>query len=240
MSSLKEQNGKYYQEAEVVMLATNSKESSAILLGVTKYHSVLTKSVLHDTNDWMVHGKGQHLYFLSDDEIKEDDSYLNTSSNRLIAQATKDDEKYFKNYPHNCKKIIATTDESLRISYKENNHQPLSSNNYTLPRPSDSFIKKYIEEYNAGRQITKVLVEYEDKGKVIWEEYGGMVDSTWIANIILKVNPDNTITITKLKDSYSREEVIELLYDALTSNGPGLWNVGWDSEDANNWIKENL
>lgn len=237
MNTLKEQNGRYYQEVEVVMLATEKETNIG--------RDILTGNLLY-SKDRGRYLSGYFLYFLSDDEIKEDDSYLNTSSNRLIAQATKDDEKYFKNYPHNCKKIIATTDESLRISYKENNHQPLSSNNYTLPRPSDSFIKKYIEEYNAGRQITKVLVEYEDKGKVIWEEYGGMVDSTWIANIILKVNPDNTITITKLKDSYSRDEVIELLKDILYNSNSMLGyfpddNINGINEDEfNNWIKENL
>ena len=125
-------------------------------------------------------------------------------------------------------KIIATTDISL---VKE----------YNLPEPSQSFIQKYIEEYNRGNIITDVLVEYEIKSNA------GLGHNEWVylqhiegkryvpikieANnqdiyqlgkedtfedyeleCNLKVNlTDNTITIKKAKDSYSREEVDRML-----------------------------
>ena len=50
--------------------------------------------------------------------------------------------------------------------------------------------------------------------------------------IRLKVNKNNQITITKVKDSWSREEVIELLL-SLNKDKPGNF-------DCSAWISENL
>lgn len=59
------------KKAQVIMLPTEVKETSIIMLGVVPNHSVLTKTVLNDIHDWMKFGKPQHLYIISDDEIKE-------------------------------------------------------------------------------------------------------------------------------------------------------------------------
>ena len=75
----------------------------------------------------------------------------------------------------------------------------------TIPKPSDSFISKYIEEYNKGNIITDLLVEYEEGKSYSGNE--GLIIKEW-----LKINPkDNTITIKKAKDSWNKEEVIRLL-----------------------------
>ena len=215
MNTLKEINGRYYQEVEVVYL--NSK-----------------------------------IYILSDDKIKEGDWYIVTDFSKPedIKQAVKDITAEEKRH-NGFKKIIATTDESLKIDNDITNQtsviwdktdiKRVIVGSKSLPKPSDSFIKKYIEEYNKGNIITNVLVEYEDKGKVIWEEYEGMVGSTWIPNIQLKTDSDNTITIKKVKDSYSREEVIEILHKSLdihTTKHTALRQVF--VKQLNNWIKENL
>ena len=60
--------------------------------------------------------------------------------------------------------------------------------------------------------------------------------------MIPKIDSDNTITIKKVKDSYSREEVIEILgkmrdYCKYGWKGDSLHRVFYD---YNNWIKENL
>ena len=86
-------------------------------------------------------------------------------------------------------KIIATTDISL---VKE----------YNLPQPSQQFIQKYIEEYNKGNIITDVLVEYEYL----------LDDRAVLPYWNLKVNTkDNTITIKKLKETYNKEELCQIL-----------------------------
>ena len=86
------------------------------------------------------------------------------------------------------RKIIATTDDSLG-----------------LPQPSQQFIQKYIEAYNKGNIITDVLVEYEYL----------LDDMVVLPYWKLKVNPkDNTITIKKVKENFTKNEVISLCDDA--------------------------
>ena len=114
--------------------------------------------------------------------------------------------------PSNWRKIIATTDESLG-----------------LPQLSQQFIEKYIEEYNKGNQITEVLVEVED----YWVNVAYSMDVAYR----LKVDSQNQITIRKHKDSWSREEVIDLISD-WTKMKSGL-NMNLPN-NFNQWIEENL
>lgn len=52
---------------------------------------------------------------------------------------------------------------------------------------------------------------------------------------LLKVNPkDNTITIRKVKDSWTREEVEAIVEKALFAKG------AWYPEEIKEWIEENL
>ena len=58
----------------------------------------------------------------------------------------------------------------------------------------------------------------------------------------VKTDSNNTVTIKKVKDSYSREELIEIL-----GKMRNYCKDGWKSDslhrvfyDYNNWIKENL
>ena len=93
--------------------------------------------------------------------------------------------KYYFKTKSGYKEILSSTDVLL-----------------DLPQPSQQFIQKYIEEYNKDNIITDVLVEYEYL----------LNDNTVIPYWNLKVNPkDNTITIRKVKENYTKEEVIKLL-----------------------------
>ena len=192
--------------------------------------------------------KNGHLYVLSDDEIKENNTHFyNPHSGQLhISKNHTDYEAINKN---GCKKIIATTDTSLG-----------------LPQPSQQFITKYIEEYNKGNVITDVLVEYE-------QDYTNRSCSTcnlgtggtcelnlekkccsstnnvtkhgdyWISCLdgeedseIYKIkvaSKDSTITIKKLKDSLNREEILNDIEQAIIQ---GL-DIG---QYRDKWIKENL
>ena len=179
--------------------------------------------------------KHQHLYIISDDEIKEGDWCYDKRPDENgdlvdIVYQVKNIE--FELRTSTEKKIIATTDSSLwRPSHK------YASDVILLPQPSQQFIEKFIEEYNKGNMITDVLVEYELKithdGRInnntkMWEE--------------LKINPkDNTITIKKVKDYYTREEVVKLLVDCCgeVSCEDGKL-LGKNPEELYKWIEENL
>jgi hypothetical protein len=129
------------------MLSTNEK--SNISLGDSG------KGLIYHTHTKPEYDKRtyQHLYILSDDEIKEGDWCLfkqiigseyklckitykfGNQLTSLLENGNKQEEasQYYK-------KIIATTDESLG-----------------LPQPSQSFIEKFVEEYNKGNVITEVI-----------------------------------------------------------------------------------
>ena len=60
-----------------------------------------------------------------------------------------------------CKKVIATTDTSLKQFIYTTMVIDEGDIYQSLPQPSQQFIEKYIEEYNKGNIIIDVLVEYE-------------------------------------------------------------------------------
>jgi len=86
-----------------------------------------------------------------------------------------------------CDKIIASTDPSLN-----------------LPRPSDSFIKKYCELGG----FDNVMVEYE---QVYEDQLEGGVFVPRSAGYRLKVAPDNTISIKGVKNMWNREDIKKLV-----------------------------
>lgn len=244
MNNLIEQNGKYYKEVDVVMLDTDSK--SDIVKHLEKPHFV---EFVH--NQKVVVGKTkyfscQHLYFLSsDEEIKEGDWCIH---NGVIKQAIGDTIPFANKYG---KKIIATTDESLGKLEECPVRGVGSQVKYTLPQPSPEFIQAYIEAYNSGQPITKVLVEYifpetisvsRDLLLTGSDEEMEEINS----QAILKLK-DNQITIKKIEEKmYSESEVITLVlkmqheyskYKQECHYGPNMREI---TEWTDNWIKNNL
>lgn len=156
-----------------------------------------------------------HLYFLSDDEIKKGDWY---ELDGEIFQMKRDIWT-----DNGGRKIIATTNKSLTI---QGNIEGFCGNKLwkSLPQPSESFIELYFEKYNMCNIITEVMVEY-------WAHTE--------EDIQYKVNPkDNTITIKKVKDNYTREEVVNLVKKALKQSKEPYSKLDILGEDK--WIEENL
>ena len=206
-----------FKKAKVVMLHTNEPSKIGNLITYQKRN--LAKVIKEGINPIGSTVQFWNLYIISDDEIKEGDYFLadnrlNTTSNKglpnwVLCKCTKVKNSwvYCNEIPdegHNgdwCKKIIATTDESLY--YKDTSKNPKQymgsyismSLGENLPQPSKQFIEKYIEEYNKGNVITDVLVEYE---LVSNEEYFlntiNPDDDVPYFDERLKINPkDNTI-----------------------------------------------
>lgn len=214
------------KKAKVVMLATNQK-ASPIIASDDKTFLCINAGVQNKEIKWNY----QHLYLTTDEEIKERDWYI-WLNNSQICQAS-----FSLNILNNhmesgdIKKIIATTDQSLRIDSTIRESNP-DSNEYgkvrfILPKPSDSFIAKYVESYNKGKVITDTMVEY-------------MLASTNNSNVSngyhLNIKSDNTIVLRPIKDSWSREEVIKLLELREESQ---MSRVG-DFETLEEWIENNL
>ena len=174
---LKEINGKYYQEVEVVMLATDKATwPNCIWLGRISNHLRLDTSYnskpksISPIDDSML---PQHLYFLSNEEIKNGD-YVIDSMGELFGPYEKGDI-----IGKEAKKIIATTDIPLQ-----------------LPQLSKSFIQAYIKAFNENKPITKVLVEIEG----VLEDGNNPLIGEFIhkGKFKLKINSSNEITIIEL------------------------------------------
>lgn len=101
-------------------------------------------------------------------------------------------------------KIVATTDKSLN-----------------LPEPNRSFIELFVEKY-VLLPITEVMIEYEIEPGY---EYLGP---------IIKIDKNNCITITRVKELWTRDEVIYEIkkFDRITSKQPML--------DTDLYIEQNI
>ena len=211
MKSLKEQDGKHYLKCAVVMLPTEKATwPNCIWLGR------ISKQLRLDTSyNYQPHTKKpiddsmlpQHLYITSDEPIVEGEYAYDICYNRIVK--VKEIKNSFVSLDvinglthsniSNLRKIIATTDTSLR-----------------LPSPSPEFISVYITAYNKGEQIKDIMVEYED---YLNED---LALSGSFTNYRLKIDNSNCITIRKVKDSWTREEVIwfirQSFYNALNKS----------------------
>lgn len=275
-----------FKKAKVVMLSTNEKA----IIGLNPHNNKLVINSEYYNNKFVrfaeFNGKedlwrqAQHLYIVSNEEIKEGDWYICRENNYKPVKNTSHNFKY--DDLTNCRKVIASTDPSL-----------------SLPQPSQSFITKYIEEYNKGNIIEDVMVEYEDiegdiykcmwtrqygdpdymvvgknnitrieyntkeydqgiairavgfnsEGKCI-QQFGTLNDvarytiDCWRTPSIIKLkvnSKDNTITIKKAKDSWTREEVMKLIEDFTICTNYIPLNKHPEREIAvNNWIEQHL
>jgi hypothetical protein len=208
-----------YVKSKVVMLQVKEKvNGSNIIVKNEQFNSL-----------GFGYGNGiknaQHLYFISDKKIREGDTFIYSYDNNnsylltcliitdliIISQErfnVGDISDWNKKY---CKKVIASTNPSLN-----------------LPKPLQSFINKYITEYNKGNIIEEVMIEYEeyhglnqsiaeiyavsesDNGNDYNKSFNFKLDSLG-REYKIKVDKQNTITIKPIKSSWNRDEVIKLL-----------------------------
>lgn len=210
-----------FKKCKVVMLPTNQKTSTLWL--TTDYQFIHT----HVSGEYKEKYRPHHLYFLSNEEIKEGDWYYIPRTNS-VHQCQNDPTELNLERHVGVRKVIATTDKSLtKTSFK------VFSNlqSHQLPQPSQSFIEKWVEEFNKGNVIEEVMVEYERDEEIDGYGYD-----------ILKVNPkDNTITIRKIKDSWSKEEVIEFAekYARMVQEKEIQLNA-YKAIHNRKWIEQNL
>lgn len=200
---------KTYKQHPIVMLPTNEKSiivKNTMSIHIQSESNLYLRQEAETTNPKNTSTINQHLYILSDDEIKEDDWII---TDNIIGQVIGciDDNLHevdlgwsTSQTRTDCKKIIATTDTSLMLHDNSKNNKCFGTQlsgkcPHVLPQIPISFIKYFIKQYNsrpfAQDVITNVNVEYESNYKT--------------------VNPDNTINIKPIKDSYSRDEVIKIV-----------------------------
>ena len=156
-------------------------------------------------------------------EIKEGDWWIR---NNLLCN------KLPIHHPQDCNKIIASTDTSLKFG----EDIPTIIRYKSIPQLPTSFIQHYIEQFNIGIKLDKIMVEYTEN------KYNSSgVPVTWSSEnnlqIVshLKLNSNNEISIKPIKTSWSREEVTNILYKFRETYQYASNNI-----DVNKWISQNL
>ncbi len=210
------------ERAKVHMLPTNGKDISMLSKRVKDgmlQSANGTEGVANCNTMW----QPQHLYFTTDEEIKEGDWTI--SKNNELSQAF--------GYLGRCKeegyrKIIATTNSNIKMFTGIENLDTAPS----YPQPSQATIKAYCEQGG----FDEVDVEYEINPILDLEILDG---KTRVKETIFipKVDPEhNTITTHRIVEKmYSLDEMKKMWIH--------LGEQGWgdsSGEGFDKWIKENL
>ena len=139
-----------------------------------------------------------HLYITTDEEIKDGDWFLMNGCILRQCSLHKGDILDTLGGLHHksvCKKIIATTDKLILKTSKSIDKEQFPD--ILVPQIPQSFIDYFVEQYNKGNVIDKVLVEYLLNETGNYREF----DCTPKLKQKLKINLDNTINILPTKDS---------------------------------------
>jgi len=186
------------QRKKVIMLPTDKASKLHIVpkgeyKGQGKY---LERDTILYTDDATEYGyQPVFLYVLSDEEIKDGDWYCDIVGIYTICKADRGLVEAVNKSPK-CFKVIASTDKSLwsKGGYSTRNdiYTPFEG---AFIR--ESFIRKYIEAYNAGKPIEWVNVEYD-------EFY---TDTQMPPFYQLKLRNDNSVITHPIKDIFTREDI---------------------------------
>lgn len=225
------------------------KTHPVVMLSTEKSKLCLNKQINHlvwSNTDYNLGDTfpNQHLYIISDDEIKEGDwiYWSGIGDQPKIAQAKGNCDFYNKSeYYH---KIVAATDQSLIVSSEATTSpNPIK----LLPQIPISFIKAYIKAYNEGKPITEVDLEMTQilPSNLPEDTKGRTISFKMMKQI--KTRLDNTVIVHQSK-MYSRDEVKNLIikvHTDLASHSNTLFYEKWASklsfyEMRDKWIEENL
>lgn len=239
----------FKRECSVITLPTREADENCLLfannnglMSKNTHKNYFTQSYL--TNELRM--SSHHLYVLLHDESKIG-SYWEKGTWFLdmfnVARQAGDRTIVSPN----DKQIIATTDKEVNYIDNDLSKSMGGEVKRRTPRPTDAFIDKFIESFNSKKPVTKVSVDFIKFKRCV------KCKAPYLIHICtcgeqdnfeyyehLKIGRDNTITITKAKDNWNRDEVFDLLYDALTSDGKGAYNMGWEHQHAIDWINEKI
>lgn len=247
-----------FKRVQIIMVPVEKAENCFLLketMGKTYlryYEGFFTKSYLQS-----ISATAYHLYFLLNEKVEKNEwcfSPMCPPESRIRQKGSVNASIYDR-------KIIATTDTYLgwtNLGTCEEGR--LIGNCYLgngllfkplLPKPSNDFVKKYLEEYNKGNIIKWVDVEFDDKEKFGIRGYKGnrlVFDNTTKNPNFgkIKINSKNEISITKIKDNWTKEEIINTLikyredYETFKKSchfGPNEKEI---NQWSNSWIEKNL
>jgi hypothetical protein len=181
-------NNKHYQQVEIMMLDTINETP----LGL--YNKKLYGSEFGSKADnW----KSQHLYFISDEEINNEEFVINgyyevvklISKDKGYVECLRVSDKMQITGGFLPKKIIATTD---KINTHPNTTDSYRTSN-SLPQIPQIFINNYIETYNSGNTIFKALIEIEKTNLRPDNSMGYFEEGAYTFDWQIKLNERNEV-----------------------------------------------
>lgn len=187
-------------KCKVVMLLSNDKATDFAYHGEKLINTRTSGDKLHYSQ---TNAKFQHLYLVSDEEIKVRDWIYNPKGTPNIQHHTNNVPQDNRNY--GWRKIVATTDKlCIDRNYKFVDNTPakgFEGFNVYLPLIPQSFIEKYVE---VNGKIEEVMVNWETfEGEWLTElDHCPYVEP--ISRPILR--KDNTVIISKVKDTWNYDE----------------------------------
>lgn len=200
------------ENCKLLMLPTS--DTSAPLCKDIKYLDVQ----MSEDFESMEYPRHQHLYVVSDEEITENDLFIDLFGSTI--KKGFNGIEMAKGLISTSKKIIATTDKSLG-----------------LPLIPHSLVLGFQIRYNTPSPIESILVEYEPGGVTRCHKRAGGHDDVINKDTIV-VNGDNTINYKVLTEkTYNRQEVIDLLKKFKHDN---CYSICFDDNQFENWAAKNL
>jgi hypothetical protein len=180
-------------KCKVVILATNEIQANGVQIIKNNKNNELKipstggalRRIIAGSAVW----KTQHLYLVSDEEIKVGDYYLSETFGKFNffgqkpSILTEDDTELYIKYKELCYKIIATTDTTLN-----------------LPLIPQSFIEKYVE---VNGKIEEVMVNLEN-----YRHYNNpdIRKADFEYRNRIETRKDNTVIISKVKNTWNYDE----------------------------------
>ena len=166
----------------------------------------------------------QHLYFTTDEEIKDGNLYLSDVNNAVC--------KWTQHYSATNgygRKIVATTNPEL---WKESKFSHWSQDFVKVSVYKDfptgiakidtPFIEAYIKAYNEGNPIKEVLLETEEYAIGSY----GLSDGEPIIDTRLKLRPNGSVITHPIKERmYSEEQVRRMLIGFKATNNVGIARI---------------
>lgn len=202
------------QEFKVVMLPT--EKASIIHLWNNGIKETIETCELEYSNT----RNTQHLYIISNDEIKEGDWFINELHQLFQCNGQ------IKPSIYSDGKIVATTDFSLRYNTNDLMRGEVQGKYPTgIFNIPTSFIQAYIKVYNEGNPITGVCLEME--------EYRFTYETGTKYSASIKTRLDNTVIVHTAK-LYTRDELIKHITDCVANITIGRY------KSVPLWIEENL
>jgi rRNA maturation endonuclease Nob1 len=218
---------------KVVMLTT---EKASIIVSTNNNTLYLQALSNKDNNN-----NYKHLYITSEEEIKKGDWGINLNKDTLYRLSSNDNIGGWK-------KVIASTDK-LEIGREHDDTVPFPKTRPVyLPTLKSTFVDKYIEQYNKDNVIEDVLIEmeqlmvkgsYNNKCSSCGEIFSYSDKLNFICSscgLRVKTNANNQVTIRKIKDSWNREEVLELL-DFVNERLPDYYSKFSCEKELLEWEK---